>query len=115
MARPDCDAAPDKVDVFKKGCREQAHFAIVVYFEKADGSLEKLLWNRALYGCRTHMRFLFRAMLDIALQFKAKGERVKVTTVSLVDGPVPWTGETESFGKEVELELRRRLASKVIT
>lgn len=110
MAFPDCDAAPDKVDVFKRGCREPAKFGIFMYAVNDNGTLNKVWWQRTLWSCRGHGPWMLRAMLEIARPFKKLGHNVKVSIVALDNGPVPWTGETETFGKAVEEHMRRKLS-----
>lgn len=110
MARPDCDAAPDKVDVFKRGCRSQADLAIVVYSLNENGTLNKLFKDRIVWTCRHHAKLVYAGVLGVALEFKRNGENVKVTAVSIDAGPVPWAGDTELFATAIEQEMRRRLS-----
>jgi hypothetical protein len=111
MAFPDCECAPDKFDLRKKGCQEQAKFAVLIYTLNDAGRVERVYWPRVLWTCRTHAKQMYAAVLGIALEFKRIGEKgVKVTLVALENGPVSWTGNTETFGAAVEAELRRRYA-----
>lgn len=87
-ARPDCDWAGDKVDVFKSGCREQSHFVVFIKSTaKLGASDEAIDYKVKVFGCRSHAPILFKSFLSLVEEFRAKGEKCKAVVIDIVKFP----------------------------
>lgn len=109
-AKPQCDWAGDKTDLFKAGCRSQSTFVMFLRFvnphqagtsglpslivdnsgvtrAEVDRLESQFLQRQYIYACRHHAPKLWQLFITMAQEMRSKGHQIKTQLADIEKFP----------------------------